>query len=451
VLGHPIVRTPNLDALAGDGVLFTQAYCASVPCGPARASIFTGRYPDAHGVTGNRRHIHPDIPVLPECLRDAGYDTALVGVLHLHPFERRYGFNHFMRHDAPYTNFFPEEAYDSAYVRYLQQTLFKDDPEKPIRLFTEDEACLETDELRYMLGSNFIDEEHHVTTWTARETITYLREKRREPFFLNCSFFGPHQPYLCPGTWETLYNPAKVPLPDDFFVNTADKPLFTHSPLQDLAERRKRQGWDKARYRRVLSAYYGNIAMIDHALGCIFNTLKKEGLWDNTLIIFTADHGDYGGQFKSFYKGLPYEGSIHIPMIIRDPRERFQGRTENANVNSIDLFATCLAAAGVAPPKGCESRDLGNLSAGKRNDWVNRTFWKKGTCSALVRDGFKLMRDTIEGEIVYEFYDLSKRPIDAQNEIHAPQAAERVEQMKSELNTWHDGQQAIASPRAEVK
>ena len=139
-LGHRVLHTPNLDALAAESTLFTNTWYATMACAPARASLFTGYYADTHGMGGNQTVLDPpDRMVLPEYLADAGYDTALVGKLHLKPMERTFGFRHLQRHDAPYTNYSAEEAGDSAYIRYLGETAFQHDPQEAVRRFTEDE------------------------------------------------------------------------------------------------------------------------------------------------------------------------------------------------------------------------------------------------------------------------------------------------------------------------
>ena len=440
VLDHPVVKTPNLDALAGEGTLFTRAYCAAMACGPARASLFTGYYADGHGMGDNQTTLVPEnFPVLPEYLAQNGYDTALIGKLHLKPMARDFGFRYLKRHDAPYTNYSHEEAEDSAYVKYLQETVFKDDPEKAVRLFTEDEACLETDELRFMLGSNFLDAEHHEASWVAREANRYLREERPRdrPFFLNCSFFGPHQPFLCPAPWDGIYPPGDIPLPPEFDYPVDDKPIFLGSGLMSMRKRRDALGWGRDTYLRILSAYYGYVSMIDHAVGELFRALREEGLWDDTLIVFSADHGDFGGQFRSFYKGLAYEGASHVPLIVRDPCSAVQGRVCRRNVSNMDLFATFLAMAGVSEPHDTDSRNLTPLFGDPDNEWDNRTLWKKGHQSSIVRDDYKLMRSGTGEGIVYEFYDLSSDSREKKNRIGDPAFERDIRRLRQELDGWH--------------
>lgn len=439
-LQHPVVKTPNLDYLAAKGTLFTRAYCPTMACGPARASLFTGYYADTHGMGDNQTTLVPrDFPVLPEYLARTGYDTALIGKLHLKPMERDFGFRYLQRHDAPYTNYSEEEATDSAYLKYLQDAVFKDEPEKAVRLFTEDEACLETDELRFMLGSNFLDAEQHEASWAAREAIRYLREERPpdRPFFLNCSFFGPHQPFLCPAPWDSVYPPDEIPLPPDFDYPVDDKPIFCGSQHMIWRQQREDRGWDRRTYRRILSAYYGYVSMIDHCIGQLFEALREEGLWDDTLILFTADHGEFGGQFRAFYKGLPYEGSTHVPLIVRDPRSTRRSQVCSHNVSNIDLFATCLAAAGAPLPDDTESRNLSPLLADPESEWDNRALWKKGNQSFIARGDFKLMRSGIGENVTYEFYDLGGDPWEEKNQLANPHYEEEIRTLERELDQWH--------------
>ncbi len=433
-LGHPVVKTPNLDRLANSGTLFENAYCATMPCGPARASIFTGTYPNVHKSIDNYTNMAPpDLPVIPEYLRDKEYDTALVGKLHLKPFHRDYGFNHFIRSDAPYTNYIEVDATESAYIEYLRKNNACPDAD-PIKLFTEDEACLFSDEFRFMMGTNVTDEANHMTTWTANESIKLIDGKLEQPWFLNASFFGPHQPYLCPERWEKMYDPDNLPLPEDFHNEIDDKPIFNKSLLH-WRDGRDQRGWDEKVYRKILAGYYGNISMIDHYVGKILDAVQKNDLWDDTIIIFTADHGDYGGQFKSFYKGVGYEGSIHIPMIIRHP-DYPGGKKNKSVVNTIDLFSTILTQTGCKIPDYAESKDLIPLLSENSTSQEKQTFFKWHQHTVMIKDHFKLMRDEIDNKPVYEFYDLSKRPLESVNDYTNPTYAAVINSMRGELDTW---------------
>lgn len=445
-LGHPVVRTPNLDALASDALMLTSAYAASMACGPSRACLFTGMYADRHGQRKNQQPFNPpDLVGFPQLLRDAGYDTALVGKLHLKPMDRDFGFTHNLRHDGCQNNYDPEEPRRSAYIHWLAQTAYRHDPEAPIRFASADEACLQSDQYRFIMGSNWIvDESHHETVWTARQTARFIEQPREKPFFAQCSFFGPHQPFLCPGRWGVLYEPASIPLPEQFHAPSDDKPILRGKSTKGLLRNREEAGWDEDAYRRVLAAYYGNISMIDHYLGEVFDALRRSGQWDRTLIIFTADHGDYAGQFRHFYKGSGYEGSAHVPMIVRHPYFGRRGERDDSPVSLMDLFATCLSAgeAITEDSAGRDSRDFTPLLRGEHAAWDNAAWFKSGDCSMLVLNRFKLMRGpSVEGETVYEFYDLDEHPREWTNRINSEAHQAAIRAMRPRLDEFHARQE----------
>ncbi len=163
---------------------------------------------------------------------------------------------------------------------------------------------------------------------------------------------------------------------------------------------------------------------------------NKVGGYDDTVILFTADHGDYGAQFRSFYKGLPYEGSTHVPFVVRDPRSPNHGRTEGAHVSNMDLFASSLAWAGASAPAICDSRDFTSLLQGNRSDWDNVACWSTRNQAMLVRNGLKVMREARKDGSVYEAYDLQADPLEACNIADAPAEADRVDSLRQELDAW---------------
>jgi arylsulfatase A-like enzyme len=448
LLNHKVVKTPNIDSLAKKSVVFKNSYCATMACGPARASIFTGMYSDSHGMKNNSMNLTPESrAVLPEILKGNGYDTALVGKLHLKPIKRDFGFRYILRHDAPYTSYDKDEALDSAYIKYLQSTVYKDNPEKIIELFTKDEDSLSTDEERFILGRNHVDEEHHETAWVARESIKYLKSERDKdkPFFLNCSFYGPHQPYACPGRWGRMYDPDKIPLPDDFYFDVEDKPIIKNSFHYERMLSRKKDGWGEKEYKKILCHYYGYISMIDHSVGKIIEALKEEALFDNTMIVLTSDHGDFAGQYGLFYKGTAHEGSTHIPMIVRHPESKLSGQACGNYVNSIDLFATFLAQAGVALPEGSESVDFSELflSDKPQGKYPDRIFWKIKNSSMMIQNGWKLCRMDMDSENLYELYNLNESPMEEVNLYHKYKDEQIIIDMINSLGKWHMEQNAV--------
>lgn len=413
--GHAVVDTPNLDRIAEEGVQFTDAYCPSPMCGPSRAALFSGQYRGRNGVDGNWEPFDDGVALLPELLADAGYHTALVGKLHFVPTHCDHGFQYVRRHATMNDLYYPEKPYFSDYVEWLAGESYGGDMSEVVRRANKDEGAYERDRdmLGFLLGSNWRSEEEHSVAWIGDEACEYLRDRGEEPFFLFASYFGPHQPMQPPGQWADRYDPDEIPLPPEYDVPIDDKPIaqgkesrgnvFTHFDLY---------GWDEARYREVLAAYYGQVEMIDRSVGRILDELEEQGLQENTVIAFTADHGDHSGQFGWFYKGSMYEGAAHVPLLINDPTGA-SGETCDRVVNNIDLFETVLSRCGIDHAVPTPARDLTPLCRDPDGDAVGgRTFTEHSRTVMIVDGDYKLLRgqDPYD-KPAYEMYDRTT-PVD---------------------------------------
>lgn len=424
-LGHPTVRTPNLDRLAERGVSFTQAYCPSPVCGPSRTSIFCGHYPAATGVKANYQPYGENMRLLPELLRGAGYTTFMAGKLHLAPIENAHGFDEKHLHDAGYDLYRPDEPAHSEYVQWLADKRFNGDTAEVIRRFNADEDCLETDPYRFIMGSNWRTEEEHSNTWVADRTVEFLKRKHDKPFFAFASFFGPHQPMMPPEPWASKYSPGEIELPPEFFTATADKPLAAEkragSPIL-------RNGLTERQYREVLAAYYGQISMIDCGIGRILDELGG-----NTIVVFTADHGDHAGQFGLFFKCTMYENAARVPLIVSDPSKP-PGRCGKL-VNNLDLYATLLERAGVDVPQTASRSLVQLLEDPESPAWDNFTYSELYPWTMVAQAGWKLIRfRRDDGECVHELYRLDGGIPDASNLWDTDGAAATQAEMLELLN-----------------
>lgn len=212
---------------------------------------------------------------------------------------------------------------------------------EPIDIATADESALEVDDMRrFLLGTDWRTNEQHSNTWVTDRSIEYLKEHREEPFFLFTSYFGPHQPMLPPGRWANMYDTDEITVPEELSNSLDDKPVARGSE-DDAASHFRRYDWSEEQYREVLAAYYGQVSMIDRGVGRILHALDELGIRDETLIIFTADHGDHNGQFGWFFKGTMYEHSVRIPLIIDDSAGASDAVC-NRVVNNLDLYETIL-------------------------------------------------------------------------------------------------------------
>lgn len=434
-LGHADVKTPHLDRLAARSVLFENAFCPSPVCGPARTAVFTGLYPSATGALNNDLPYRQDVSVLlPERLRKAGYYTAMCGKLHLKPTAAAHGFDEKHLDDGGTDLYCKEEPQLSEYVQWLADRRFGGETGEVIRRFNEDEECLQEDPFRFIQGSNWRTEEEHQNSWVTERTLEVLRSPHDRPLFLFCSFFGPHQPMLAPEPWASMYSPDDIELPPELTVPLDDKPLAREKVLFAFL----RDRLTERHYREALAAYYGQISMIDHCIGRILDELDEQGMTDDTIIVFTADHGDHAAQFGMFFKGTLYDNSVCVPLMIADPARKGNLRCAK-NVNSIDLYATCLEAAGEEVPE-CKSRSLLPLMDDPAApEWDNVTYSEKLPWNGIVRDQWKLVRYTEpeEGQL-HELYDRSAPVIDSLNRWDDPEIRDIQKALLDELDRFEE-------------
>jgi choline-sulfatase len=243
---------------------------------------------------------------------------------------------------------------------------------------------------------------------------------------------------LAPGRWADTYDPDDIAVPDWLDLSPAGRPV-AEQRLDESAFFRHydRYDWTEGQYREVLAAYYGQVSMIDHGVGRILDALESEGLRDETIVAFTADHGDHNGQFGWFHKGTMYDGAARVPFIVDDPAGASGVETDHV-VNTLGLFRTILDRAGVdAPPT--HSRSLAPLLADPdTDDWDEETYSELGSQAAVVREDYKLVRAETEGDVArYELYDRGERPHDATNLWGDPDHADAASDLEARLRELH--------------
>ena len=437
-MGHPVVQTPHLDRLASRGTLFQNAYCASAACAPSRASIFSGMFPSAHGVVRNNLPINGrlDPDLTPELLSRAGYHSHLVGKLHFNPAAEYHGFDSRDLHDGCSAMYDPQQPAESDYVRWLADRRFGGDRQEVVRRFDENEGQIDTDLFRFAMGSDWRSAEEHSNTWVTDRAVDFLQNRPSDrPFFLFTSYFGPHHPYLVPEPWASRHDPDAVPLPDHFAVDFSDRPIARRTPLYRLFE--QQSDFTDRQCRELLAQYYGQIEMIDDGVGRILDQLDRSGLADNTVVVFTADHGDYAGQFGWFFKATCYSGAVRVPLIVADPRgEGPRGVACERVVNNMDLFPTLNRWAGAdRPTQTTMSRDLRPLLDDPAGPgWEDETFSEFAGMNMVVSRGLKLMRYRTDDGVFHELYDTAADPQDFVNLWDRPEVSKRQAKLMRRLD-----------------
>lgn len=361
--GHPRLHTPNLDALAARGVVFDRAYVQSPVCGPSRMSYYTGRYMHAHGVSWNFVPLKAGEMTIGDYLRPLGVRCAVVGKTHMRADQygmarmgidprspigvriSQCGFDPYERDDGlhPYSGHDPDPHYN----QYLREHGFDgDNPwEEWANTVIDNEGRLHSGWfLKYSHLPARVPAEHSETAYTTTRAIDFLRETKRDPrpWLLHLSYIKPHWPYVAPKPYAGMYRPDDA-LP---VVRSADELRDPH-PVYDAmrCHRVSRTFADPAVREPVLVGYMGLIKQIDDELGRLFSFMTEEGMMDETMIVFCADHGDYLGDHWLGDKEMFHEPAVRTPLIVVDPDPRAdatRGTRSNALVEAIDLAPTFL-------------------------------------------------------------------------------------------------------------
>ena len=369
VAGHPIVKTPNFDRLARDGVRFTQAYVASPVCSPSRATMFTGRYPQAHGVRTNGMPFNEGEVVLPKFLREHGYTTAIFGKSHLQ---------------------FADNTFDvaeitaggdgSAYLAFLRASgqMIKGNANTaavPGSLVAPDKTPLR-------IGTSVLPEDKFPEAWGADRAIDFMRAQKAsdKPWFLFVSMLKPHSEFVIPAPFDKMYAAKNIPLPKTFRPGLplpADFAAGGESAGGGERPKKKREKADgpgsPARLfindaeilREVTAHYYGAVSLVDKHMGRVLAALDELGFRDNTIVVFTADHGNMLGERNRMFKGVMYESSARVPLLLRAPGRVPGGTVNSAVIDNTTIMPTLLELAGLPVPARIQGKSVAPLLRGR--------------------------------------------------------------------------------------
>nr|WP_239579070.1 sulfatase-like hydrolase/transferase [Microlunatus panaciterrae] len=432
--GNPEIQTPNLDRLAAQGALFENCYVQSPVCAPSRASLMTGRYLHNHGLWANGVALRETEQVVAEPLTAAGYDCGLVGKYHLaacadgRTEQPPPGMRVFRWAHDPY----PRSS-ENAYHRYLQVA----HPEIYGQL-SNGTADFDWDS---------VPTQAHYSRWIGDETRRYLTSGRadNQPFFFIANFFDPHHGFGAPAEYLARYHPDSLSVPIGSAAELETKPdIYTEASKESYAgHARGFTDYTAAELQQVKAAYYAMVSLVDDEVGGILATLEAEGLADDTLVIFTSDHGEMLGDHQLMLKGpMMYDCAVRVPLILRWPGRIQAGRRVDDLVQWIDLTSTFLDLAGADLP-GAQGQSLLPLATGSGpavRDWalceyrnsghpydppVHTTMLRRGASKIVVHHGAPSSSRARQGEL----YDLAADPDELVNHWDDPAYAGERQQM----------------------
>lgn len=484
--GHPIVKTPNIDAIAATGTRIPRFHTATPVCMPNRASLLTGRFPSVHGLRQNGEYLTYRANTFVDVLAANGYKTATIGKSHIQPMTKfpaeqrmdpaalglikeawkedggdydhetpeRYTGNDFYEFPKPYYGYQHVDMVtnhgDQAGGHYEQWLRMKSPMADQWR---DRKNQLPHDYKCPQAVRTPIPEELYSTSFIRDKALAWLDERAGEsdPFFAFVSFPDPHHPFTPPGKYWDMYDPKDFDVPSPWGTHKNPVPAMQWLRDQHKSGKRVDQSQeaftaDPEELREAMALSCGMITMIDDAVGTLIAKLKETGKYDNTVIVFNADHGDYLGHHGLLLKGaLPFDSVTRVPFIWSDPASR-SGRVSDALASTVDLAPTILARAGAKPYNGIQGKNL--LDAINGDDKVRDQLLMEhqDTFVRMGRDRFMLVRSLVtrdwritfyRGESVGELYDLRNDPLETHNlwdssEYHAIRL-ELMDQLMEEM------------------
>lgn len=368
--GHPVVRTPNLDRLAAEGARLARHYSQAAPCGPGRASLYTGLYQMNHRVVGNGTPLDARFDTVAKAARRAGYAPTLFG----------------------YTDqaFDPREANgpDDPRLRSYEEVLpgFEvgvhlpmGEPTPWLQWLRELGHTVADDPHLALAEESQRPAEHSMAAFLTDRFLDWLGRQDR-PWFAHLSHLRPHPPYAAAGAFADLYSGTQAPAPVP--AGGADHPLYRAL----LASRAMAAPAEPAALAKLKAQYFGMVSEVDGQLGRVWDALRGSGAWDETFIVVVSDHGEQLGDHGLIGKGGFFEESYHVVGLARDPRPNARrGLVIERFTENIDVFPTLCEAMGLPVPVQCDGLPLTPLLAGEDPPWWREAaHWEFDTRTAYI-------------------------------------------------------------------
>ncbi len=415
-VGHPLLKTPYLDGLAAEGLLFRRHYCQAVPCGPSRASLLTGMYLMNHRCVNNGTPLDRRFTNVALEARKAGYDPTLFGYTD--------------------TSYDPRDLHpnDPALKTYentlpgMSAEILIDDSHKPWiawlksrgrgpglsreTVFLPSEDARNSRTPRLNCPPRFYGKEESDTAFLTDSMLSWMRVREHDNWFVHLSYLRPHPPWVAPEPYNRMYNPDDVPPPVRAESIAAE--IRQHPLISAVQEWKPRSGFfpgegdtpvalaSDEEVRQARATYFGLMTEVDHHLGRVFSYLKETGQYDSTMIVFTSDHGEQLGDHHLFGKLSYFDESYHIPLIIRDPRfttANLKNRQIDRFTESVDLMPTILDWLDVEVPDQCDGVSLQPFIQGEMPErWRTEVHWEFdfrmiGSFQPMIEKRFGLLPD----------------------------------------------------------
>lgn len=434
---HPFNRakTPNLDKMALESTVFTNAYCTAPHCCPSRASFFSGLYPSEHGVWNNvdvgntlSEGLKEGVVLLPEILRENGYKCMFSGKWHVSavqgPEDR--GFEDCFNFGIEYGKNKPE-GYE--WDLYYKNNRFE-------KICTGEETRGDGQIIRpgYPLYTQYGTDENPFADGTVTQHAVDMIENHRkegngDPLFLFTGVLGPHDPYNVPEEFENMYDIEDIELPENFYDDMQDKPGL-YKRVKEMFS-----ALTPEEHKKSILKYLAFCSYEDHLFGRILKQARK--LEGRTVIIYLSDHGDYMGEHGLWAKGLPcFDGAYHIPLVVFDTEDPVY-RLEDKFVSLVDMFPTILDLCNIKSNLKFSGKTLVPFMRGEKNYFIRDCTYTQsngnelyGIQRSVKNKDYKLVYNGFDND---EFYDLRKDPLETKNLFNNPEYSGRIKEMYKKL------------------
>ena len=361
--GNPAIQTPNLDRLARSGTMFSRHFVQNPVCMPSRASFLSGQYPETLGISHMGVPLPESIPLLPHYLKPYGYRSANIGKLHALPHANRdhrlphpaYGFDQLEIADEP-------GIYEDAYRAWARARA----PEHMDAI----SVGLSPHSATWQRTMGFTDGIHHPaerfpkhavpfgapadlthTAFVADRTLAFLDAQGGQPWLCIAGFYSPHSPWVVPQEFLDLYDPSSITVPDA----SLREPVFGDERNPDSED----AAFGDDELRTAIHGYYAMVSEVDHHVGRILDRLDTLGIADETMVIFTSDHGEWLGKYSRYGKGHPADDAVsRVPLIVRVPGTERRAGTVETIVEAVDVLPTILESAAIQLPPTLQGRSL---------------------------------------------------------------------------------------------
>lgn len=414
-LGNPIIKTPTLDRLVEQGISFTRAYSPCPVCVPARFAMHTGQLPHRTDCVINER-MPEGHPSFMEVLSAQGYQTHGVGKMH-------FSFN-----GKPSSELWGFESRDISE---------EGGPRDDFKIFLEDNGYGHVhdpqgvrSEYYYIPQPSQLPERLHNTTWVADRSIDFLKDRDpSRPFMLMSSFIKPHPPFETPTPWNKLYRGPEMPLPKR--PESSDKLISYWNRFQNRYKYRD-QGIDDHLMRLMKAAYYSTISFIDYQIGRLLKYMEENGLLENTLIVFSSDHGEMLGDYNCVGKRNFLDSGACVPLIVVDP-DGPQGVRCDKPVSLVDIMPTFLQAADVRMETELSGESLLDIANGKgEREWIAGQYHRDENAMYMaVSDRYKYIYSAPDDK--EWLFDLHMDPDETRNRAENPIYREQLKSMRNTL------------------